>query len=546
MFRWFTFPTWFVAALAATAFWWWQGRPVALPDAASSVIPCLSFAPYRGNQSAMDGTLVIPAKQIEEDLRLLSGFTRCVRTYGVGQGLDRVPEIAERLGMTVMLGAWISPNAADNARELKLAIDVANRFPETVSALVVGNEVLLRGDLPEQELVEHLRAARGSVTVPVTYADVTDYWFRHRGVADGVDFVTIHILPYWDDDPVGVEEAMARAQALWRQAREVFPDKRLFLGESGWPSAGRMRGKALPSRVNQARFVRELLNLAQSETIDLNLIEAFDQPWKRVNEGTVGGYWGLFSERREKKSPLNGPISDDPSWRVHLAWSIGIAFVLLLAFLALRRRYRPLTWFALALASHAAACALVVAMINVFQTSITPVDWTVGLVRWSLAAAAFALTVVTFAKESGKDANKPSILPAGDMLEALRSGSFRALQGLGPALGLVRAVTLFGAAVVTFGLVFDARYRDFPTAVYAVPTLALVVLSFYRRETDAADLREEILLACVLVAGGVAIALLEGFANHQALAWAVVNVVLAGTIVHEMRSRRRAERSSIE
>ncbi len=541
MSRWFVLPAWFVAVIATTAFWWWQGRPVALPDAPSSVIPCLSFAPHRGGQSATDDTLIIPVEQIEHDLRLLSGSTRCVRTYGVGQGLDRVPEVAERLGMTVMLGVWILSDAADNARQLDIAIEVANRFPETVSALVVGNEVLLRGDVPEAELAEYLRRARASVSVPVTYADVTDYWFRHRTLADSVDFVTIHILPYWDDDPVGVEETMVRARTLWRQATEVFPDTPVFVGEAGWPRAGRMRGEALPSRVNQARFVRELLTLAQAENMGLNLIEAFDQPWKRVQEGTVGGYWGLFSERRADTSLLLGPVSDDPAWRLHLTWSVAIAVLPLVVVWARRRVLPPLTWLALAVASHAAACALVVAMLDVFQTSITAADWAVGLTRWGLAAAAFALTVMAFVKTSGDDADRPVVLPASDVLTALRSRSFRTLRGLGPALGLVRVLTLFGAAVVTLGLVFDARYRDFPVAVYGVPAMAFVVLLFYQRDSRAAGFREEVLLAWVLALGALVIAVFEGLANHQALAWAAVNVILAGTIAYQVVTRGRAE-----
>ena len=105
MSRWFIFPVWLLAIVATAAFWWWQGRPIAVPDAPSKVIPCVSFAPYRGSQSVTDPELIISAAQIEEDLKLLSQHTRCVRTYGVGQGLDRVPEIAKQFGIKVMLGA---------------------------------------------------------------------------------------------------------------------------------------------------------------------------------------------------------------------------------------------------------------------------------------------------------------------------------------------------------------------------------------------------------------------------------------------------------
>ena len=540
MSRWLIFPAWFLAIAATAAFWWWQGRPIAVPDAPSKIIPCVSFAPHRGSQSAMDPELIIPAAQIEEDLKLLSHHTRCVRTYGVGQGLDRVPEIAERFGIKVMLGAWLSPNDADNARQMEVALDLANRFPETVTALIVGNEVLLRGDLPEHKLVEHLRKARESVLMPVTYADVTDFWFRHRSLADDVDFVTIHILPYWDDDPVGVDETMARARTLWKEAREVFPNTPLFVGEAGWPSAGRMRGEALPSRVNQAQFVRELLELAKSENMDLNLIEAFDQPWKRVNEGTVGGYWGLFSESREEKWPLTGPVSNDPSWHVHLAWSVAIAAIPMALVLAFRRRISSTGWLFLCLTSHAAACALVLAMLNVSQTSIDTADWVVGLARWSLAVVAFALTVTASVVSRASSPNTLTMMPALNLLEALKSGKFASLRGLAPALGLVWILTLFGAAVATLGLVFDARYRDFPVLVYLVPTIAFAVLVLCRRQNREADLREESLLAWILAAGGIAIVLLEGFVNHQAMAWAAVNFVLAGTVAYQKHSCRRA------
>ena len=114
------------------------------------------------------------------------------------------------------------------------------------------------------------------------------------------------------------------------------------------------------------------------------------------------------------------------------------------------------------------------------------------------------------------------------------------MRGRAPALGLVWTLTLFGAAVVTMGLVFDARYRDFPVAVYVVPAIAFAVLVLCRRETREADLREESVLAWVLAAGGIAIVLLEGFANHQAMSWAAVNFVLAGTVAYQKFSYRRA------
>ena len=97
----------------------------------------------------------------------------------------------------------------------------------------------------------------------------------------------------------------------------TFPNKEIVIGEFGWPSAGRMREDARPSRSNQARAVIETLALAQRENIKVNIIEAFDQPWKRALEGAVGGYWGVID--RDTDAPKfnfsGGAVSDHPDWR---------------------------------------------------------------------------------------------------------------------------------------------------------------------------------------------------------------------------------------
>ena len=132
--------------------------------------------------------------------------------------------------------------------------------------------------------------------MPVTYADVWEFWLRNRVVYDAVDFVTIHILPYWEDFPIAAQDAAAHVDSIRRRMVAAFPDKDILIGETGWPSAGRMREGALPSPVNQARIVHEVLALAKRDKFRVNIIEAFDQPWKRRLEGTVGGHWGLLDD----------------------------------------------------------------------------------------------------------------------------------------------------------------------------------------------------------------------------------------------------------
>ena len=132
--------------------------------------------------------------------------------------------------------------------------------------------------------------------MPVTYADVWEFWLRNRDVAAAVDFITIHILPYWEDFPIPARNAAAHVESIRRRMVAAFPGKEVIIGEVGWPSAGRMREGALPSPANQARVIQDVLALGKRENFRVNVIEAFDEPWKRALEGTVGGHWGLLDD----------------------------------------------------------------------------------------------------------------------------------------------------------------------------------------------------------------------------------------------------------
>ena len=156
--------------------------------------------------------------------------------------------------------------------------------------------------------------------MPVTYADVWEYWLKNREVYDAVDFVTIHILPYWEDIPIKAKFAALHVDSIRKRMAVAFPGKEILIGETGWPSQGRMREGALPSRTNQARVVSEILDMAKREGFRVNLIEAYDQPWKRQLEGTVGGYWGVFDAyQRDVKYPPGVAISNFPSWKLQMA-----------------------------------------------------------------------------------------------------------------------------------------------------------------------------------------------------------------------------------
>ena len=157
-------PVWLgllLAALAGLAWWWAAGRPIDLPDAPSARIACVSYAPYRREgQTPYDPATFISPEQIDADLKALSRRFDCVRTYSQGQGLDAVPAIAGRYGMKVLMGVWIGRDAVANAREIALAAATARAHPQVLRGVIVGNEVLLRGEQSPAALAGYLREAR--------------------------------------------------------------------------------------------------------------------------------------------------------------------------------------------------------------------------------------------------------------------------------------------------------------------------------------------------------------------------------------------------
>src|ERR1700719_1919279 len=312
-----------ISLSAIAAVWWWLATPITLtraPIDPDAKLLCVSYAPFRDAQTPLLLTTHIAPEQIAQDLTQLVKVTDCVRTYSIENGLDQVPELAAKVGLKVIQGIWLGSNRLKNLAQISTVVRLTKEYPDVISAVVVGNEVLLRGEMTSADLAATIRSVKSQVAVPVTYADVWEYWLRNREIYEAVDFVTIHILPYWEDFPIRARHAAAHVDAIRKRLAVAFPAKEILIGETGWPSAGRMRDGALPSRANQARVVSEILDLAKSEGFRVSLIEAYDQPWKRQLEGTVGGYWGLIDgDQRALKYPAGIAISNYPFWK----WQMG-------------------------------------------------------------------------------------------------------------------------------------------------------------------------------------------------------------------------------
>ena len=331
-----------LVAASIGLFWYGMGRPVAMPPsplAQGQKLNCLSYAPFHGSQAPFDQPLRIPDAQIESDLQKLAEVTSCIRTYSAARAQGKITRIAGKHGLKVLQGIWIGRNLADNRREIEGAMRLARRHPGVIEAFIVGNETLLRGELGADRIKTYLEEVKRRSGLPVTYADVWEFWLKAPELAEAADFITIHILPYWEDEPVAATEAVAHVGEVRDKVAKIFAGKDILIGEVGWPSEGRMRDGALPSPANQALVLSGVVEAAKAGNWKVNLIEAFDQPWKRLLEGTVGGYWGMFDDgARELKFRWGEPVSNHARWRIEAALGIGAAFlVFATAWLARRK-----------------------------------------------------------------------------------------------------------------------------------------------------------------------------------------------------------------
>jgi glucan 1,3-beta-glucosidase len=516
-----------VAVLSALgALWYWvaRGAEVALPDARAERLACVSYTPFRraGQSPLVPGAFAGPA-QIEADLALLARRARCVRTYSVDQGLAEVPRIARRYGLRVLLGLWIGRDRAENEREIERGLAVLRRDPGVIDAVIVGSEVLLRRELPAGELRRYLERVDAATAVPVTYADVWEFWLRNPELASAAALVTVHLLPYWEDEPIPVERAVDHAVRVHARVRAAFPGKEILVGEVGWPSRGRRREGAVPSLVNQARFVREFVGAAATHGLRYNVIEAFDQPWKRRLEGTVGGHWGVLDADGAEKFALRGPVVEDPEWaRGVLAAALG-AMAFALFFPGTRTRVRGVVL--LALCGGGAGAALAAQLDFVAASSRDAFEWAIGA---ALTAAALAVTLLAAGSLARWiDGGAPrAAAPAAAIVAWLRTNA----SGYATDerwLGALRFALLFGAAVVALALVFDPRYRDFPIALAAPPAVCLAVHAWV---APAPAALEERVLGLVLGAAAPLIVLREGLANTDALAWSALSLALAASV----------------
>ena len=290
-----------IGAVASALFFRTRNVVCGLPDIAPLEVSGFTYGPFRRGQKP--GGRSPSHEQIREDMRILSKLSRNIRTYSVDGVLAEVPGIAAEFGINVTLGVWISNDLKLNEIEIERAIDVANRS-SNVTAILVGNEVLLHDGVDLDTLLGYVARVRAATALPVSTSEVFSFWLRVPLLVSKTDFIATHILPFWDGMPH--EDAVGFVADCADMLVKTYPHKSVVISEVGWPSHGKFR-RATSGPMQQAAYLRKLMHRLNGGGWHYFVVEAFDQHWK-IGEGKVGATWGIYKGNRQKKFSLSGDL----------------------------------------------------------------------------------------------------------------------------------------------------------------------------------------------------------------------------------------------
>ena len=250
----------------------------------------ISFSPYVEGQGP--GT-EIGAEQIRERLAVIQPYVSHIRSFSCSEGNELIPAIAKENGLGTMVGVWLDDNREQNEIEMANAIEIAKNGHADI--LGVGNEVLLRGELTEDELLDYMRRAKeGAPGVPVGYVDAYFEFNDHPRISDACDVILANCYPFWEGCPA--EHALLYMKEMYRRAQHAANGKQVIISETGWPNIGTPEGGAVPSESNAIKYFIDAYRWAEEEGIEIFWFSSFDEAWKVDKEGDVGAYWGLLDK----------------------------------------------------------------------------------------------------------------------------------------------------------------------------------------------------------------------------------------------------------
>jgi exo-beta-1,3-glucanase (GH17 family) len=268
----------------------------------------LDFSPYILEGQNPDMGTVISEAQIRNLLARIQPYTRWVRTFGCSNGLEVVGSAAHELGLKAAIGAWIGSDLSANEKEIANLIAIGKAGQADL--LIVGSEVLYRGDVSASQLIDYINTVKAAVpTIPVATADTYGELLAHQDVVDAGDVVLPNLYPYWEG--VNVSYAVSFLNIRYQQIVSAAKGKPIIVSESGWPSGGNQVGDAVPSPQNAAFYFQNFVSWARAENATYFYFAAFDEPWKVANEGLQGAHWGVWDGNVSLKAKMKNVFDNE-------------------------------------------------------------------------------------------------------------------------------------------------------------------------------------------------------------------------------------------
>lgn len=267
----------------------------ALQEILQGKIHGLAFSPYLKEQQP---GATLTEGQLKARLDIIQPFVHWVRTFSCKEGNELTPRVAAEKGLKTMVGVWLDDDLEANEIELANAIEVARAGHADI--LAVGNEVLLRGDLSEDALLDYMGRAKAAVPqVPVGYVDAYFKFVDYPRVTDACDVLLANCYPFWEGCPA--EYALPYMKDMYRRVLNVAAGKRVIISETGWPNKGTATGGALPSERNAMKYFIDTFRWAEEDGVEIFYFSSFDEAWKVAAEGDVGAFWGLWDSHGKPK-----------------------------------------------------------------------------------------------------------------------------------------------------------------------------------------------------------------------------------------------------
>ncbi|MFD0835601.1 glycosyl hydrolase family 17 protein [Mariniflexile aquimaris] len=255
----------------------------------------LCFSPYEEGQAPGDQ---ISEKQIRRRMKIIKPYTKWIRSFSCTEGNELIPIIAKEFGIKTLVGAWLGDDAEINKKEIAGLIKLAkNGF---VDIAAVGNEVMYRKDLTEDELLAFMYQVKASIpNIPMGYVDAY-YEFSHRPkITEACDVILANCYPYWEG--CSHEYSLIYMKDMYNLAKKAADGKKVIITETGWPSFGLGLEGAIPSYDNALKYFINSQIWSDEDDIEMFYFSSFDESWKVGTEGDVGAYWGIWDKNEKLK-----------------------------------------------------------------------------------------------------------------------------------------------------------------------------------------------------------------------------------------------------